>query len=377
MGILAKTRTTLSNYRELILEPPSPSRIKRVLIAVNAHCNSKCTFCGIWKHDRAQALKEEWTLDELESHLLGSAALQGVWDIGLTGGEPFLRQDLAAVCRSLYRHMPRAGIGLVTNGLLPERISETAAEIARSNPGRALSVAVSLDGLEETHDRVRGVPGNFSRALKTVEALKSRAPGVEVGFSHTVTPTNGQDSLGCYELARKMGVGFFYRLAHESPYLGNMGARIWSPESLQAVKPLVSELNRRLLRDQSARARLANLHYASIAFNAGAIDYAQEPRRSFDCFSGTHSFFMAHTGDIFPCIFLTQSPGNIRQTRFDEMWLSPRAAEIRRSIAAWKCHCWTNCETELSLARRKSVFLSGMRDNTLSFIPNGREAPRV
>jgi MoaA/NifB/PqqE/SkfB family radical SAM enzyme len=354
-----------------VLAPPSPAHVVRFLIAVNGWCNSRCTFCNIWKYDKALALREEVTLADLERNLFTSRALAEVRMIGITGGEPFLRRDIVAVCRSMYAHFAKAQLSFVTNGLRPDRIAEATAEIMRADPRRPVAVAVSLDGYGETHDAVRGVPGNFKRVIATIEALRAQAPGTILGFSHTVTPTNMGDSLRCYELARELGIGFIYRLAHESSYLRNEGTPIWSPEALRAVRPIVTELNRRLVADQALLVRLSNVNYAGMGFNRQTLDYFDDPRRTFECFSGTHSFFLTHEGDILPCINLPHALGNIRQHAFDDLWFSDRAAEVRAPIAAWQCHCWTNCETELSLARSKGTFARSLGENLQSLLPMG------
>jgi Fe-coproporphyrin III synthase len=374
-GVIAKAGQALSVYRELIVEQPSPTRVKRFLIAVNGWCNSRCTFCNIWKYDKALALREEITLEDLERNLFTARALADVRTIGITGGEPFLRRDLVAVCRSMYAHFPKAELSFVTNGLRPERIAETAAEIARADPSRQVAVAVSLDGYGATHDTVRGVPGNFERVVKTVELLRATAPAVVVGFSHTITPTNLHDSLRCHELAEELGIGFIYRLAHESSYLRNEGTPIWSPEALAAVRGVVAELNRRLVARQSLLARLSNINYAGMGFYRETMDYFEDPRRTFDCFSGTHSFFLTHDGDVLPCINLPHAMGNIRRQSFDDFWLSRAAADLRAPIAAWQCHCWTNCETELSLARSKATFVRSMGENLRGLLPMASSRP--
>lgn len=374
-GLLQKAQQTIGTYRELVVERPAPTRIKRFLLAVNGWCNSRCTFCNIWQYDKAQALREEITLDELERHLFTSPALAGVLTVGLTGGEPFLRRDIAAVCRSLYNHLPQAQISIVTNGLRPERIAATAAEIVQTHPGRGLAVAVSLDGYGPTHDTVRGVPGNFERVMRTVSLLKAQAPTVALGLSHTISPATMGDSVRCYELSRELGIGFIYRLAHESPYLRNEGAPIWSAADLAGVRPIVDTLNERILADQSGLVALSNLNYASLSFYQRTMDYVTAPRRLFDCYSGTHSFYVAHTGDVHACINLPSTFGNIRQTPFDQVWFGDRADAERRPIAAWQCHCWTNCETELSLARSRSAFIQSVGANLRSRLP-GQTAER-
>lgn len=368
--IVEKAKVAIASYRELMFERPDTHRVKRMLITVNGWCNSKCTFCNIWQYDKALALREEVTLEEFERNLFKAESLRDVLDIGITGGEPFLRRDIVALISSMFRHFTRAHIGAVTNGIRYDRIVDAATQIVADNPGRAFSILVSLDGYGETHDQVRGVPGNFERILKTVTLLKEKVPAVLLGFSHTVTPTSMQDSLRCYELAHELDIGFMYRLAHESPYLRNEGTPIWTQETLATVKPIIEELNRRIVADQSPAARIGNTHYAQLAFYHEMMDYFEKPRRTCECYSGTHSFLLSHDGEVYPCINLAVSMGNIRHQHFDEIWHAPQAEQVRVPIAEWKCHCWTNCETEFSLARQKSVFLKGMRDNLISLFPD-------
>jgi Fe-coproporphyrin III synthase len=363
---LIKAQQALSAHRELLLEQPSPTRIKRFLIAVNGWCNSKCTFCNIWKYDKRIALEEEITLAELEQNLFGSAALQDVLDIGITGGEPFLRRDLVALCGSMFRHFKKARIGAVTNGIRYQKIVDAASQITQQNPGRQFMIAISLDGYAETHDTVRGVPGNFERILMAIKLLREQAPATLIGFSHTISPLSMHDSLRCYQLSRELGIGFMYRMAHEAPYLRNEGAPIWSSESLQTVKPVIEELNRRMLHDQSLGAKLGNTNYADISFYDHMLDYFENPRRTCECYSGTHSFLLGHDGQLHACVNLPDAMGNIRQQSFDSIWYGERANTIRMPIAAWQCHCWTNCETEFSMARQKSAFIYGMRQNAAS-----------
>jgi Fe-coproporphyrin III synthase len=198
---------------------------------------------------------------------------------------------------------------------------------------------------------------------------------VLVGLSHTVTPLSMQDSLRCYQLARELKIGFMYRLAHEAPYLRNEGGPIWSPETLAAVKPIVNELNRRIIADQSLGAKLGNTNYADIAFYHQMVDYFEQPRRTFACHSGTHSFLLAHDGNVHPCVNLPDAMGNVRTTHFDQVWYSTQADAIRAPIANWSCHCWTNCETEFSLARQKSSFAYGMGQNLRSLVRGGDDQP--
>jgi hypothetical protein len=78
---------------------------------------------------------------------------------------------------------------------------------------------------------------------------------------------------------------------------------------------------------------------------------------------------------VLPCINLPHAMGNIRRQSFDDFWLSRAAADLRAPIAAWQCHCWTNCETELSLARSKATFVRSMGENLRGLLPMASSRP--
>src|SRR5207249_11174898 len=86
-------------------------------------------------------------------------------------------------------------------------------------------------------------------------------------------------------------------------------------------------------------------------FYSRMTDYQRAPRRIFECFSGTHSFFLDPWGNVYPCITLSTSLGNLRQQAFDDLWFAAPAGAVRTDIAEERCHCWTECEALPSLQR--------------------------
>ncbi len=126
----------------------------------------------------------------------------GVSFLGFEGGEPLLRRDLPAILEEAHA---RFHTSLVTNGwLLEHRLTEIA---------RHLDVLfVSLDGIGETHDRLRGIPRSFERAVAGIKASRHDVPTV---ISYTVTRENLDHAERVVELADSLDVGLTVQVAYD------------------------------------------------------------------------------------------------------------------------------------------------------------------
>ncbi len=139
-----------------------------------------------------------------EKAILKQIYNSGACGVAFEGGEPLLRKDLAeilAFSRSLPLHT-----SLITNGtLLESRIDEIAPFINGV-------VYVSLDGLEKTHDDIRGVDGSFKKALDGINAAKEKVP---VTINTTVMAENADEIESLVGLAKELGTKISIALAHE------------------------------------------------------------------------------------------------------------------------------------------------------------------
>lgn len=113
--------------------------------------------------------------------------------MGFEGGEPLLRRDLDQILEESYS---RFYTSLVTNGwLLRDRVKYISEYLDY--------LFVSIDGIGEVHDRIRGIPGSFDRA---VEGIKEAVRYLPVSLSFTITRENYDQVLDVLELSRKLGV---------------------------------------------------------------------------------------------------------------------------------------------------------------------------
>jgi Y-X(10)_GDL-associated radical SAM protein len=141
-------------------------------------CNLKCQHCGSRAgRPRANELTTAEALDVVDQ-----LARLGAREIGLIGGEAFLRRDWIQIVRRITSYGIRCGIQTGGRQLTNERIRQ-AADAGLSQIG------VSIDGLEVLHDRTRGVPGSFRMAVDALH--RAKAAGLEV----TVNTSIGRDTL--------------------------------------------------------------------------------------------------------------------------------------------------------------------------------------
>jgi Fe-coproporphyrin III synthase len=301
------------------------SRDKKPVVVWNVgqRCNLRCVHC--YSHSRDMAYAGELDRDE-GMRLLDDLADFGVPVVLFSGGEPLLRPDLF----DLIRHAASRGLRAVvsTNGTL---IGPDVADRLRD---AGLSyVGVSLDGLEATHDRFRGVSGSFRLAMDGVRACLAR--GVKVGLRFTMTRRNVRDVGGIFDLIRAEGIPrvCFYHLVYTGR--GGQGlveSRLSHEETRAAVDLILDQarslhqegrsvevltvdnhadgpyLYQRLLREDPARAarvlellRMNGGNNSGIAIGCVSWDGAVHPDQ----------FWRHHT------------LGNVRERPFGAIWSDP------------------------------------------------------
>jgi len=151
-------------------------------------CNLKCVHC--YAHAEGGCAAHEMSFEEGKV-LLDDLAAFGSPVVLFSGGEPLCRPDMPDLAEYAVSKGLRAVIS--TNGtLIDDRVAERLKAIGLSYVG------VSLDGLQETNDKFRGVEGAFVKALEGIRACK-RA-GIKVGLRYTITKHNVADLSGIFDL---------------------------------------------------------------------------------------------------------------------------------------------------------------------------------
>jgi MoaA/NifB/PqqE/SkfB family radical SAM enzyme len=296
--------------------------------AVTYRCNARCEMCDIWKQksdvDRELAPAEyEW----LPASLLS---------VNISGGEPFLRDDLPEIADVVRRACPRARIVVSTNGLEPDRIDRA----VRSMPG--VAIRVSVDAVGEKHDEIRGVPGAFEKAMETLSLLK-RAGIEDLGLAATSSDTNAGELTRVKALAEKEGVAFVASAVHSSPiFFGAHGDE--RPHSTETVAE-IGGIMREQLRSRRPR------DWAMAYYMRGLADYVMGKPRRLPCGAGRYFFYLDPWGDVYPCNIHGVPMGSVRDGSFEE--LRRRSAEwLDAAVESCEEQCWMVCTVSPPMRRR-------------------------
>lgn len=299
-------------------QPPAPNPTD-VSIITTYRCQMRCKMCDIWENPTDK--KREITPKELE-------ILPSFKFVNITGGEPFVRRDLEDIVEVMMKKSPR--IVISTSGWHTDRIFKMAERFPN------IGIRVSIEGLSEKNDDLRGRDGSFDRGLRVLLTLKEM--GIkDIGYGCTVSNKNSEDMLWLYKLSRELGMEFATAAFHNSYYFHKDDNEITNKNEVIGNFHKLIEL---LLKENHPKA------WYRAFFNLGLINYIRGQRRMLPCEAGSANFFIEPYGDVFPCNGLEErywkeSMGNIRDfTSFEALWNSEQANKVRALVRTCPKNCW-------------------------------------
>lgn len=303
-------------------------------IAVTYDCDSRCVMCNIWKYATAGSIPPE-VFGRLPASLK---------TINITGGEPFLRDDLPELIYHVKSACLASRIIISTNGLQPERIRLVMREVVRYDP--KIGIGISVDGIGKMHDAMRGVKGSFGKAMETLELVKSEGIS-NVRLAFTATPRNLSQLEHVLRLSRREHVEFTVAVAQNSEHY-------FKTDSNPVIEDVVA-LKRQF--NSLISAQLSGWHpkrWARSYFARGLYEFAANKRRLLECRAGSDFFFLDPSGDVYCCNVLPEVMGNLAQTDFTSLWSSERADAVRQKVARCQEGCWMVC-TARTVIRRHAI----------------------
>lgn len=287
-------------------------------IILTYRCPMRCQMCNIWKYPTEP--REEIKAADLKS-------LPKLKFINLTGGEPFIREDLDEIVEECFRHSPR--IVISTSGYFEDRV------IALAEKFPNIGIRISIEGLSRKNDELRGREGGFDRGLRTL--LRLREMGVkDIGFGCTVSNHNSKDMLALYSLSRALGMEFATASFHNSFYFHKDDNSITNRDEVCSDFTKLIEMQ---LKEKHPKS------WFRAYFNMGLINYINGNRRMLPCEAGTTNFFIDPWGNVLPCNgmeekYWKESMGNIHDEDFMTIWTSERAQKVRERVRTCPKNCW-------------------------------------
>jgi MoaA/NifB/PqqE/SkfB family radical SAM enzyme len=279
------------------------------------------------------------TTEEIERVFLSLG--KGVTWLTITGGEPFLRNDLAKIYKSACHSLNPKIISIATNAILRDAIPGTVEKILAECPDTHLILNVSLDGIGRQHDELRGVNNNFNVAMDTYDKLRAiNKPNFTLGINTIISKFNVKyfhDFI--HELINLKADTYAAEIAQEKSELNNTGLDIQPDKQgyIKAVSYLKKELKRKKFKGIPGMAQSLRLQYYDLIEKM-----LQEKKQIVSCYAGIASAYIACDGQVYACCVCNTSFGDLRECGYDflKIWFSQRAEAARKRIIKDQCFCY-------------------------------------
>ncbi len=284
-------------------------------VIVTYRCNARCSMCNRYKSPSRP--EEEISIETIKK-------LPRMYFTNITGGEPFIREDLKEIVGELYKKSDR--IVISTNGFFTNRIIELAKEFSQ------VGIRISIEGLEDTNNEIRGLEDGYQRGYRTLKKLVEMGMK-DVGFGMTVQDRNASDLVPLYRLSNEMGMEFATASLHNSFYFVETKNIIHDrPMVAKNFEDLINELLKSWEPKKWFRAY----------FNHGLINYIYGQERLLPCDMSFDTFFIDPYADVMPCNGTREKEvmGNLKEQTWEELWNSQEAEQVRKKVRCCDRKCW-------------------------------------
>ncbi len=343
-------------FHRFISSPPDPKgtypdpRLKDVILFVTDRCNMRCDHCMFWQ--RIDHPGPEMSLDQLQCIARSIPPLR---TLALTGGEPFLRKDLPDIVETFFRDNHTHHIQVNTNGVLMDRMEDLVRRGLGTRYEHHLTFQVSLDGLEETHDRLRRAPGSFRKILGNLErlvALSKEYPYFRVVVLTNVNKNNSHEIEEISEILwGKIGVEHTFDLVRGVSFSAwNIPEDILQEEDpRECGLPSREELEsiyQRILTIHESEGRIFDQFMRQLGIQVGM--YLGRPAPFYCLSAGRTAGVIYSDGSVSACEF-TAPFARLEDYDYDlkRLWIGMESEERRDRIKG--CRCTHTCFVLTSL----------------------------
>ena len=308
-----------------------------ITVVTSNRCNSLCKTCEIGKiyhENKKQVIKKELTLQNYKKIFSTLGKIQ--WAT-IGGGEPFLREDFKEIVLLVNKYNSPKIINIPTNATMPSTISNTITDLLSSTKKTRIIVNLSLDGIGEKHDIIRGYKHNFKLFEKTLNKLKSiKDQRFTIGINTIMSKYNQDDFDEILEYIKKKAIpdSYIIEIAQKRSEFYNEKLSFFpdAKKTKPIIEKYISYLNFRKVKRIPKLIKSFRLNYYK-----KYLDHSKGHR----CFSGFSSCHLTYDGDVWSNSSTGNSFGNLREYNFDfaKLWKSKKANNLRKRLRMQKCSC--------------------------------------
>jgi MoaA/NifB/PqqE/SkfB family radical SAM enzyme len=340
-------------------------------VNVNLRCNTKCSMCSIWELKASEML----SLEQFKQ-IFSDPVYAKVEYIILAGGEPTLRNDLAEIIELMHVFMPRLKKLMIASNVLSRvSVEKQYPRIARycSERNIRLTLGISLDGIGETHDRVRGVPGAFQKVMESIQFMKELQKTVP--FNMSIDPTifsmNIHEMQQLKDLAEQLNLPITFQFAAvANDYYHNQNlSEVLSLDS--AGRKTLIDFLRQQVAESSLLDALGYYYQEVMARAQGTIQ-----KRTLPCPFSNQGLLLNPDGTLQYC-HNSRVIGNALEVSSTEIYHDAENLAFREEIRQEKCpNCQMSCLFFVTLRKEIFPYLGFMLKRSLGINRLRRMSPR-
>ena len=312
-----------------VYDPRKRSTPPFLILFINSICNLTCEHCFYWRNLNR---RDDLTYQELSKL---SFELGNFENLNLSGGEPFIRPEFGDICLLFTENNSVKRIYVPTNGYFTDRTQKQLQRVFQSKSLQSFVCEISLDGMPEYHDRFRGNPRSFAKAMETYDMLvemQKQEPRLRIHANSVAMSENMEDLWKLTEyLHDRCPAMEHHNLAiirgdRKNPSLQGPALQQYRDlyrHTAEAWKDREDKRFGAVVEPMLQWAKLKTIECKS---------------QHVPCTAGVLTGVIYANGDVSVCE--THAPlGNLRQKSFFEIWDSEEAKALRARIKAKECYC--------------------------------------
>jgi Fe-coproporphyrin III synthase len=360
---------------QLLRSTNREKRLGTVILFVTSRCNAFCKTC--FYHEELNQ-PGDMTFAQIEKISLTMPAITDLW---LSGGEPTLRRDVPEIIDTFVKNNGVRRIIIPSNGLIKSRVYEIVDHALDSHPELDLYLNIALDGYGVTHDQIRGVPGNWEKALECVTALYPLKAKFTDRFRLNVNTVVCADN---YKEMEKLGEfmwdnfqldGQYFNIVRGETLVGDDIKQVPAdvlPEMYEYVSKLTKRYGDRMFSDDDASKRFVkNVAYVGAItthYRTQHANFKDPTPWPFPCTAGETTAVIDYNGDVRACE-LREKFATLADYDYDfgSLWAAQGRADELTAIDGGKaCWCTHVCFIHDSMRHSRRAMLYELPKNYLT-----------
>ncbi len=321
-----------------------------LIFFVTSRCNMRCKHCFYWNNLNNLP---EMSLEDIQRI---SSSLDNLLFMRLTGGEPFLRDDIPSIVNIFHKNNSLKNLGINTNGYLTKKITDNVRQILQEN-NINLDICVSIDDLQKQHDSNRGMKNAFSNAFETLtqlNILKQKHKTLSTTIGLTVFSSNQKRLDQIFNEIKKFNPDFISV---------NLVRGKTKDEKIKKVdiSNYLSLFEKTSLYNKKKHNFYFNTQFKDKLLSKKVYKtFTESKYQGIRCVAADKVAVLYSNGDVFPCEMLDKPIGNLKEYKYNfrKLWSSEKRKQIMKNIKKNNCFCTHECFLTSSILLSPSNLLN-------------------